>query len=457
MSGLAQTFDVADNRWFYNAVDSRLYRVGAGGGALPSPTADVPFGYSDEQLRERFQRGPVSLTLNVTEQCNLRCRYCVFSGSYSGERTHNDRRMSREVALRGVEQFMDQSVAQERVTIGFFGGEPLAAFDRIQEVVAYVRQRYPERRCQFTLTTNGTCLSRKVTDFLRRERFAFGVSLDGPQAIHDANRRFASERGSWQVVTRNLAALKAADPDYYHSHVGLMAVLSDPRRIAEMHDYFSSDPLVCENLLLVTQLRVDDAEESLLPALAAEETAAYEEYLEQLGQHFAAEVLADVERPDHFAQALFAGQIRTIHGRSTRPLEEERLPAGLCVAGAEKLFLAADGTYYVCPSLSGSLPIGDCQSGVDVEKGLALTRDFLALGEHDCRECWAVRFCRACFVRARQGDKLSLSRRRAWCATFLHQLERAFRIYLAVSSQDRTAWSRFYATRPVNFLESLAD
>lgn len=457
MAGLAQTFQVSDHQWLYNAVDSRLYRVAAEGGSLPSPTAEVHFGCSEGELSEWFDRGPSALVLGVTEQCNLRCRYCVYSGFYAGQRTHSDQRMTAEAALRGVDDFMMRSAGHDRVSISFFGGEPLVAFDVVRRVVDHVEECHPHRRCRFGLTTNGTQLSGAVADYLARNRFLLGVSLDGPRAVHDASRRFPSQQGSWEVVMRNLATLAAAEPKYYRTHVGLLAVLSDPRHVAAVHDFFTAEPLVASNSLIVSPMRSFDAGVTLLPQLNAEEAAAYEQYVEDLGRRFAEDVLSGDRSPDHFAEALFVGPVRSIHGRSTRPLEEERFPAMFCVPGADTLYLAADGTYHACPNLAGAFPLGDVQHGMDPERGLALVREFLAMGQANCQNCWAVRLCRACVLRARDGDQLSLQRLRQWCPMFLRQLERAFRIYIFVASRDRAAWTRYFSRRPENPLEFLAE
>jgi uncharacterized protein len=457
MNGLARTFQVADRQWFYNAVDSRLYRVGPEGGELPVPTADVHFGCSEEHLRQQVARGPEALTLGITEQCNLRCRYCAFSGSYRNERTHNDRHMSEAVALRGVDQFLAMNAGRDRVSISFFGGEPLVAFDLVRRVVEHVEANHPHRRCRFGMTTNATKLKGDIAEFAIRHRFLLGVSLDGPQAVHDANRRFPGEQGSWDVVMRNLAALQTAAPEYYRTHIGFLAVLSDPRRMPQMHEFFSTEPLVCHNGLVVTPIRVFDADPAILPQLNQSEEAAYTDYMERLGQRFVDDVLSGCDPPDHFADAMLAGMVRSIHGRSMQPLEESQLPSATCVPAAEKLFLSASGTYHVCSNLAAAFPLGDVETGLDPEKGLALVREFLALNQADCANCWAVRLCHVCPLRARDGDRLSRERRREWCTMFLRQMERAFRIYIAVASRDREAWPRYFASRPQNPLEALLE
>ena len=64
------------------------------------------------------------LTLQVTQQCNLRCEYCAYSGIYDN-RTHSNKRMSFETAKKSIDFFLDHSRDSESIAFGFYGGEPL--------------------------------------------------------------------------------------------------------------------------------------------------------------------------------------------------------------------------------------------------------------------------------------------------------------------------------------------
>lgn len=67
------------------------------------------------------------LTLQVTQNCNLRCSYCVYSGNYKN-RTHSNLRMSFDVAKKAIDYLFEHSINLEKVSIGFYGGEPLLEF-----------------------------------------------------------------------------------------------------------------------------------------------------------------------------------------------------------------------------------------------------------------------------------------------------------------------------------------
>ena len=80
------------------------------------------------------------LILQVTQNCNLRCDYCVYSGNYE-TRGHTNKRMHINMAKKAIDFFRDHTKDQKEVTIGFYGGEPLLEFPLIKECVNYAEQR----------------------------------------------------------------------------------------------------------------------------------------------------------------------------------------------------------------------------------------------------------------------------------------------------------------------------
>ena len=152
------------------------------------------------------------MILGLTENCNLRCKYCIFSGNYEEMRTHTFKRMEKETALKSV-QNMDyinewkEYAPDKQPVISFYGGEPLLRFDLIQEVVAYVKQT--GFKTMFSMTTNGTLLTDHIIEFLVTHNVMISVSLDGSKEMHDKNRVFANERGTFDVVYGNIRKLLA--------------------------------------------------------------------------------------------------------------------------------------------------------------------------------------------------------------------------------------------------------
>lgn len=81
------------------------------------------------------------LILNVTEDCNMRCKYCVYSGNYTNNRVHSNIYMSETIAKKSVIKYLEQFKIKRKYNISsqpiisFFGGEPLLNFELIKNIV----------------------------------------------------------------------------------------------------------------------------------------------------------------------------------------------------------------------------------------------------------------------------------------------------------------------------------
>ena len=137
-------------------------------------------------------------TLFVTRQCNLRCDYCYIGKDNSA--------MPMGLARRIVDFAYTRTPPAEDIDFVFFGGEPLLEFNRIRDITALIEQHacYDAARVQLALVSNGTVFNDKIADYIRKHHVAFGISCDGPRAIHDRFRRFRDGKGSSSKVEETI-------------------------------------------------------------------------------------------------------------------------------------------------------------------------------------------------------------------------------------------------------------
>ena len=137
-----------------------------------------------------MKRPPAFTTMvkPVGATCKLDCTYCYYRDKaeiYSSPQN----RMTDDVLEEYVRQYLE-AVNLPTVTFCWHGGEPLLAGIDFYRKAVELQQRYAAgRQIENTLQTNGTLVNDEWCDFFRENNFLVGVSLDGPEEVHDAYRR----------------------------------------------------------------------------------------------------------------------------------------------------------------------------------------------------------------------------------------------------------------------------
>jgi uncharacterized protein len=150
-----------------------------------------------------------SLVLNVTNSCNLACRYCYEYGDDRLAKAETASVMGEEVARQSVDLLFAQSKKGQRLQLTFFGGETLLNFKVIQPTVAYARKRAAEEGqfVDFSLTTNATLLTPSIVQWLAENNIGVTVSIDGPKEFQDGMRVYSTGMGSYDVVAPRIREL----------------------------------------------------------------------------------------------------------------------------------------------------------------------------------------------------------------------------------------------------------
>ncbi len=151
-----------------------------------------------------------AFSLQLTEQCNLACRYC-----YVRRRSNHDPLDCTPEFCRSFVDFVLRE-SHGRFKITFFGGEPLLRPDLIRHTLAYGKKVAAENGAAigFHLVTNGTLLDDAMGDFIAAEGFGLEISLDGPRAVHDRNRIYPDGSPSFLRVYGNLLRFVERHPDH---------------------------------------------------------------------------------------------------------------------------------------------------------------------------------------------------------------------------------------------------
>lgn len=335
------------------------------------------------------------LILQVTQQCNLRCEYCAYSGIYEGNRTHSSNRMSFETAKKAIDFFLEHSTENSNVSIGFYGGEPLLEFDLIKRCVSYIKETCEGKNVTLSMTTNGTLLKDERADFLAENKFVIGISLDGSKKEHDVCRKFADGRGSFDTVMANIEALSSKYPKYVDKCVSFFTTVNPYMDLNCVLNYFKASDIVNDrsimyNLMVPTNLKEDiPYRESYFQVRKFEYIKMLFFMIGKLDEKYVSRLTSSVR--DNAVRLK-----RTLHSRNE--LGKVMHHGGPCMPGILRLFVRYDGSFFPCERVNENLEfyrIGSIEEGLILEK----MRNLLNIGKmtaDECKNCWNLRHCLMC-------------------------------------------------------------
>ncbi len=373
------------------------------------------------------------LTLQVTQKCNLNCEYCVYSGNYAN-RHHANKWMTFETAKIAIDYLISHSSDSDEISLGFYGGEPLLAFDLIQRCVIYAEKILEGRKITFNFTTNGTLLTEEKLDFLVQHNFAILVSLDGPENVQNRHRKYAnSEIGSFETVMKNLKKIKMKYPNYFHEKIAFNSVLDPSYPFEEICKFTLTNEIVKDSSFMSSIISDTYAYSKNIYNSTFVQEYEYERFkgfLWLIGK-------LDKSQIPPILRESFT-DIKKMAVMFER-FKQEQLPAkghrgGPCIPGVKKLFVTVDGKLFPCERVSESSEmtcIGDIREGINIERALKILNIENVTSEK-CKNCWAYFHCFLCVAQADEGKCLSDLTLCRECVKCKHSVEETMKDYVTL-------------------------
>jgi len=148
--------------------------------------------------------------------CNLDCSYCYYLEKSRLFRQDGPVIMQEDMLELYLRQHIEAST-ESVIAFSWHGGEPLlAGLDFFRKAVDLQKKWMPAGRAIINgVQTNGTLLDESWVKFFAKENFRLGISMDGPEDLHDQFRKTRDGKGSFQKVLHgyDLALLYGLDPE----------------------------------------------------------------------------------------------------------------------------------------------------------------------------------------------------------------------------------------------------
>lgn len=392
-----------DSHEYYKAIDEVKEAISKEH-ILSAPTVETLTGDAVLYLDQIIKDGLQNVTLEVTEQCNLRCKYCIYQEDHTEYREFSARRMQWETAKAAIDYLKEHSGHTEKPHIGFYGGEPLLNYELIKRSIQYAKEIF-DKELFFALTTNATLVTNEIAEFFAENEINLIISLDGPKELHDANRVFVDGSGSFEKTRAGIENLVRAYAARQNTDkLGFNIVVSGPdyeKDYDAIQHFFDTADWIPENVLITTSTVDHGPKDStyVLPQSAEDKNymqSAFEPNYEWEKKHR--------DQPKGKRGLIVDGAIDkgmlAIHKRLLldKPAEKYGMN-GCCVPGQRRIYVTADGRFLLCEKVGNIPDIGNVHTGLDAERIRKIyVEDFITEATQYCKNCWAVNLCSLCYV-----------------------------------------------------------
>lgn len=414
---------------------------------LQAPKLDRFVGPQFDNLEYALNNAKTQLNLELTEKCNLRCKYCLYQEGQGGYRTFGKRDMTFDIAKKGLEEL--RKTNSKEVFLSFYGGEPLLNFDLMKKCIEYAEETFFEKNISYSFTTNAVLITDEMMDFfnLYKDKLFITFSIDGPQELHDKNRITTLGNGTHNLVMKNFKKVVELFGDLSEEHLLINTVISEPSYNTNeiIQKYFDSLGWLSRNITkFCTQVASADEEFEYLGINGFREKEMREK-LQKEDNDFAPlitwnrnKILNELNSSDGNISEISSimkdymdKELTLIHKRrlSEEPIDDYYLN-GCCIPGARRIYVTTKGEYNICEKMGPAPKIGNVYDGLNIkvikEKYI---NDFSNKIIPYCGECWAIHLCPLCYVNACGEEGAKPEYRHIFCDAHRVLLEESLVMY----------------------------
>lgn len=336
--------------------------------------------YTPKHLVNLFQNNIGSLTLSVTEKCNMKCIYCCYHDKFQ----KYSRSMSWNTAQKAIDYLLKNSMGREGIHLGFYGGECLIEFELIKKCVHYIKNNSICHNIRFGLTTNGLLLKNKnYRDFLSEHDFSVLVSLDGPKLINDRYRKAKNENeSSYEIIINNLKTWRDENPQYFYNRISFNSVLAPPISYKLLDDFFSNNKIE----FTFSSLNKTDY-------FNVNYCSANQEYFMNLDND------VDLKYSDTYKKKMLF-DYAVFYKLTERSKINSIIPGAPCIPGLTRIYVNIDEEIYPCEKITEdeNNRIGTLDAGVEPQKVINIINRYITNANKKCKDCWAWELCEMCFI-----------------------------------------------------------
>jgi uncharacterized protein len=346
------------------------------------------------------------LVFEVTDACNLQCKYCAYGDLYNDYDKRKDKMLPVAKAIRLIDYLVEfwnsniNTTFKRKTFVSFYGGEPLLNMSFIQTIVDYVENKVncPNHDFVFSMTTNAILLD-KYMDYLQKHKFILLISLDGNKE-NTGYRVDKAGNSAFERIVNNVNTLKEKSPDYFRERVNFNSVLHNRNSVEEIYSFFKQEynkiPQIGE--LNNVGIRKDKLEEFKRTYRNSRESLQQSEHYEEIERDMfirSGNYQSLTLFLHRYSGFVFNDYTDLLFDRS----EQKTLPSGTCTPFSKKMYVTVNGKILPCERIGHQFALGeitDTEIKLDAEAIAKKYNAYYAKFENQCGQCKNTKSCIQC-------------------------------------------------------------
>jgi len=344
------------------------------------------------------------IVFEVTDACNLQCAYCAYGDLYMDYDTRENQNLSLDYAKTLIDYVSEKintlarKLHNNKITISFYGGEPLLNMPFIKSVVHYLHAiNFNKGHFSFNMTTNATLL-KPHADFLVEHNFHILVSLDGTET-HNQYRTFKNGNPTFQTIYDNLKYVQQTYPEFFEKKISFNAVIHNQSNTQEVFQFFKQEYNKIPLFSLLNNVGVKPEKQTLFDIMEKPKANIHSDFLDQdTKEEFRLHTVKTSELTRFLHQ--YSGNVfRNYNDLLRNPKKVKFIPTGTCLPFNRKIYVTVNGKILPCERIGHQYSLGHITS-----TGVAIDFKYIAdkynayydKMKNQCLHCYRIESCIQC-------------------------------------------------------------
>jgi uncharacterized protein len=347
-----------------------------------------------------------AISFEVTQKCNLQCTYCIYGEMYNNLENDHNKELSIDKAEILIDFLFNEYKSEnftsinKKITIGFYGGEPLLNFKLIKKIIEYSNKKKPKNIIiEYTMTTNCLLLNRHM-DFLAENDFVLLLSLDG----NFKSSTYRTPQKKWfDKIINNIHLLKTKYPDYFKKRVAFNAVLHNRNNIKNTISYIKNEFQITPYFSEISPVSLLDKKSYEFDNMRRVISSEIIQAKHEIKREDYIKVNPEIQFLNKFFNSITGIKIDYLGSLLNDSNISYILPTSTCSPFSYKLFIDSDGNLHPCEKIGYKYPLGH----IDDKKGTVDFNYDQIADEYNtyysrifkkCEKCYNLHTCSTCLL-----------------------------------------------------------